>query len=70
MSSDFTYVPLENPSQEFRLIQILPGADSIQLTLEHYNLEERSDYVALSYEWKPEGQIKTTSINGADFQVR
>lgn len=48
----------------------MPGADSIQLTLAHYNLEERPDYVALSYEWKSEGQIKTISINGADFQVR
>lgn len=70
MSSDFKYAPLENSSQEFRLIQTLPGADSIQLTLEHYNFEEQSDYVALSYERKSEGHIKTISINGTDCQVR
>jgi hypothetical protein len=51
---ELSYRPLTR--RQFRLLTLLPGAETtpIQTTLRHVNLEDKSNFDALSYEWGPE----------------
>ncbi|KAF3039407.1 hypothetical protein E8E12_008758 [Didymella heteroderae] len=69
-SSGFQYTPLTQPKQEIRLVQIVPGSGSIELTLDTYEISEDLNYVALSYEWASEEDPEEISVNGAALQLR
>lgn len=67
------YTPLTKPTQEIRLLQILPGNywdDIPKLTLRTYSFDDCPNYVALSYEWGSEEHPYDVIINRTVVQVR
>ncbi|KAJ4351449.1 uncharacterized protein N0V89_006791 [Didymosphaeria variabile] len=69
-STRYEYAPLSRPRQEVRLLRILPGDGDVELTVQHYDIEDCPAYVALSYEWGSEQEPKEIRINERSFQVR
>jgi hypothetical protein len=49
----FTYNPLNNPKEEFRLLRLHLGSpkDELRCDLEHVDIKSSPGYLALSYTW-------------------
>ena len=68
------YIPLDQEKREIRLLSILPTTNSsdserVNCTIEQVSLDDKPEYIALSYVW---GDAKTTlpiAVNGKEKQV-
>jgi hypothetical protein len=67
-----SYRPLDNDSNEIRLLKVSPGfgSDMISCTLAHASLDSCLTYRAISYTWGGPTALKTILLDGEKFQVR
>lgn len=69
----FQHVPLTAPSQEFRVITILPGHNPNYIECNVFNLSleaNTNQYHTLSYLWGAETPMYSVRVNGKTFYVR
>ena len=71
--SDFQHEPLADPTSTIRVLKILPSSTRkrIKYQLQHVSMEDKPDYIALSYTWgAPQTKHKCIVLNGQMFPVR
>lgn len=70
LSNGYQYIPLANPKQEIRLLQVSIGTGPHDLTLRTYNIKDCPDYVALSYEWGSDQRSKIVCLDGVPIRIQ
>lgn len=70
-SSGQLYQPLDPSKNQVRLMRMLhDGTTDIRCELATFSLNDRPEYIALSYAWTKEAPTRKITLNGHDFRVR
>lgn len=69
MASAFKYTPLDDPSQEIRLLRFKPG-DSISCRISVHQHKDAPPYRAISYAWGDASSPHKILVEGKQFLVR
>lgn len=75
IKSSLEYLPLDPGKREIRLVKILPfdqdqttdGVNPVSCTLHHVSLDDKPEYVALSYSWGDPHNIVPILVDGCSF---
>ncbi|KAK3290787.1 heterokaryon incompatibility protein-domain-containing protein [Chaetomium fimeti] len=72
MESPFAYTPLDQPTEQIRLLTIHPGLPESPLhcTITVVSLKRKPPYVAISYTWGPPTPTATITIDQKPMTVR
>lgn len=69
-STNPLHIPLTSSTDQIRLLKLQPGAGTIRVTMQSYNLTESPPFVALSYEWGDDSEMHDIMINEQAFKIR
>ncbi|PSR82765.1 heterokaryon incompatibility protein-domain-containing protein [Coniella lustricola] len=70
MQSKYVYVPLGSPDSEIRILELLPGSDSmIQTRIHTSSLSALPAYSPISYTWGSQKNLVEIFINGKIFLI-